>query len=443
MPKNSHMVTSLRTAPVARPWSLLDHLKASLASLLAADALLLLVLIWAHDTQYSVVKTIGKDSAPSVIAAQDIKVEMAAMDAEAANELLAPPGQGKAAADDYNKHRQEAGRALIEAAKNITYAGEEQAIKDIQFGLGEYEAKVQRARDAHERNDPQAFWLYRDATLGMNTTLFHAADELNDINFNELETAYREDGSKAKIKRQVVVVIGLIALGLLLWVQWDLSRKVRRLINPALALATVLTLSLLSSTYGHLSRSAIELSTAKEEAFDSLHALWQARAIAFAANADESKYFLAGADGSDEKSFDTRAHQISSGSNSPSVMGFLDKELANITFDGEKEAAQETIADWNLYLKIDSQIRQFKKSGQTAAAIALCLGKNQNESDWAFEQFDKSLMHTIEINQKAFEKSRDSAFAELDHLVTSAAIITAVIVLCCGLGLFFRIREFL
>jgi len=446
------MSTSLTLPTIDRYWSLLDRLKVGLVALLAADALFLLIIIWAAHVQYNVVKTIGKDSAPGVISAQDIKVELADMDAEAAKEMLVAPGK-EIDAQGFDTHRQKVGEELINAAHDITSndTDEDASIKRLQFGLGEYEANIQRARDFHERKDQQVnqpyrepafLQMYRAATFKMENTLFQAADSLDAINFTQLENAYQKDRSDATLLRTAVTAVGLAFLGLLLWIQWDLTRRVRRMLNPALACGTVLTLALLSFTYAHLSGSAQDLRVAKEDAFDSLHVLWQARALAFAANADESKYFLEENSYAAEKSFNARAHKILSNSNKPSERGFLEKEMANITFDGEREAAQETIDAWTYYRTLDSQIRQLKLSGKIDAAIALCLGKDKNQSHWAFQQFDSALMHTININQEAFVRSRDSAFHALDSLVEIAAIGAAAIAICCALGLFIRIREF-
>ena len=122
----------------------------------------------------------------------------------------------------------------------------------------------------------------------------------------------------------------------------------------------------------------------------------------------------------------------------------MEKEIAKTTlFPGEREAAQETIDDWQYYLKIDAKIRQLKRDKNSAGAIALCLGRDPEQSDWAFARFDDALMHTIKINQRAFDESVDSGFAQLYRFNLTASIGAAAIAICCALGLFIRIREFL
>ena len=176
-------------------------------------------------------------------------------------------------------------------------------------------------------------------------------------------------------------------LGLLVYLQWDLTKRVRRLINPALLAASILTLALIVFANNHLSGADKDLYVARHDAFISLHALWQARAVAYSANADESKFLLGDDNSNDETSFFEKSKRIMGSAVDSSGIpegGFLGEEERNITFAGEKEAADATVATWRNYLKIDAKLRQLKRDNRRDAAIALCIGKNPGESDWAF-----------------------------------------------------------
>src|SRR5450755_2278985 len=82
-------------------------------------------------------QTIGKDAAPSVIAAEHIKSALSDMDANAANELLSAPGRASQAVKTaYEDRRKEVSIALIAAAENITFgAAERVPIEQIQLAL--------------------------------------------------------------------------------------------------------------------------------------------------------------------------------------------------------------------------------------------------------------------------------------------------------------------
>ena len=141
----------------------------------------------------------------------------------------------------------------------------------------------------------------------MNVPLFEAADSLDEANFRLIEDAFETDRSIAAGTRDAVGGTGVILLGLLVWVQWDLAQRVRRLLNAGLLWASIIALALLSSASTHLSSSANDLYVAKHDAFESLYTLWRARAVAFAANADESKYLLQDDGRADEDSFFAKA----------------------------------------------------------------------------------------------------------------------------------------
>jgi len=139
----------MQAAPVQQ-WNTLQILQGSRAALIALDVLLLIAAIAGARVHRDAMKTVGKDSAPSIIAAQHIKSALADLDADAANELLGAPGAMSDAVKAYEARRVEAAEALIAAAENITYGESERTpIQSLQVGMGTYERLIQRARDLH------------------------------------------------------------------------------------------------------------------------------------------------------------------------------------------------------------------------------------------------------------------------------------------------------
>src|SRR5271168_4894042 len=88
---------------------------------------LMLIAILSAREDRQATETVGKDTAPSVIAAEHIKSALAAMDANAANELLAPAGHAAQSVRSYEDRRTEASKALIAAAENLTYGDTDRA----------------------------------------------------------------------------------------------------------------------------------------------------------------------------------------------------------------------------------------------------------------------------------------------------------------------------
>lgn len=410
--------------------------KSSLFAIWGTSLLLIIAAIAAVQSQREAIKTVGLDSAPSILNAQRIKDSLADMDANAANEFLAQPGQNQDAVEGYNYRREKLSKLLVAVAENITFDDQERIpIQTIQAKLGDYIQLIQQARDFHKLGDEaNKLKAYRDAAEIMDKTLLPAATTLAEVNNNQLNISYRDRQATALKSFLMVTISGLLLLGVLVGVQLFLNYRMRRILNPGLLTASALAIIFLGYTYKTLSAASYNLKVAKENAFDSLYDLRQARALAYSANGDESRYLLDKTFAkSYEQAFFQKANQIAkipSNQTFNSVVnayqstqdstfkvsgfqGFLADALQNITFPGEREAAIETLQSFGVYSDIDKQIRQLEQSGKHQEAIALCLGNNVNQSNWAFDLYKEAHQKIVNINMAAFQESMIQAFREV------------------------------
>jgi hypothetical protein len=452
-------LTKPATAPRSR-WNTLQILKASRATLIVLQALMLIAAITGIRVHRDAMKTVGKDSAPSIVAAQHIETSLADMDANAANELLGAPGKMPEAVNAYEKDREDAARALIGAAENITYGDSERIpIQSVQVGMGSYERAVQRARDFHERGDAAAVNAYRDAARLMDHTLLPSAEALDKANNEVLERAYKDQASKSSAVQALLVLSGLALLGALAAVQIFLLQRTRRTLNPYLAAATLLMVGSFEYAASAMTTERQQLKVAKEDAFASIHALWRTRAISYSANSDESRYLLDQPHAAEhERNFFIKSGLVAKlppGMNLQDVAmaqtssikvegfsGYLADELGNITFAGERDAAIDTVQAFEKYLSVDKQIRRLEATGQHAAAVELCIGNKQGQSNWAFGRFDTALGATLDINQKAFDAAVEKGLGALDGMEIRLFIVAAAIAVLMFLGLGVRIKEY-
>jgi hypothetical protein len=445
--------------PAWQQWNSLQRLWASLYVIWALDAVLLLLVIVGVRVHREGMKGVGKDTAPSIISALHIKSALSDMDANFANELLGVSGAMKAEVDAYEEARKDASKSLIEAAKNITFdEAEQQPIEAIQVAMGTFEAKVQHARDLHDRGDEGYVEAYRAASKVMDEAILPQADQLDKVNHDELENTYSSVSTRSVGALFMLLLAGGALLVALIWVQSYLSRQTHRTLNPVLILTTLIALIYVLYTFGTLGEERHQLKVAKEDAFQSIHALWRARAVAFAANADESRYLLDTTHAADhETAFFTKtdllaklptgmtladAQNAAQQDRITGFKGYLADELNNITFPGEKEAAVTTLANFEVYMKIDSDIRGLQRSGKHAEALKLCTGTKMGESDWAFEQFDKALGKTLEINKTEFDQSVEKGLSDLSYFEAKATIISLLIGGLAFFGMLPRLREY-
>lgn len=428
----------------------------------ATSLLLLIAIISGVQGQRHAIKTVGEDSTPSIVTAQLLKDAFAGMDANVANELLVPPGQNQDAIKGYEEQYQHAAERLIAAAENITYGDKERKpIETMQLGLGNYIAQIQQARDFHARDDTNAMLVaYRAAAEVMDKTLLPAADELDKVNIQVLEETYTAQKVAANISLMLILISGAALMIVLVGMQIFLSQRMRRTLNPMLLVATAIALALLTYTIGTLQAATENLRTAKEDAFDSMHYLRQARAAGYIANADESRYLLDQAFATNyEQAFFSNIAQIaqipdgqtaetiastynSQGKKIDGFKGYMADELNNITFPGEKEAALASLVTLGKYLAIDQQIRQLERSGKHQEAIALCVGNKPGQSNSLFEEFEAANQKTFDINQVVFDKTIHQGFSNIDGFEIKTAIAASTVVLLSFFGLLPRLKEY-
>ena len=438
-----------------------------------AGLLSLITTIAGVQEQRNAIKTVGKDTTPSVITAQRLKDGMAGMDAFAASEFLVPSSNTQSSflepvekdkdgttIQSYNERYRATTERLIAAANNITYNEEREPIQTMQLAIGDYLTKIQQARDAHVRRD-QAGTLsaYLTAAEVLDTTLLPAADRLTQANVKVLNRTYEEQkfGSARSLFLIAIVTLGLIAI--LVMLQLFLSRRTRRTLNPFLLSATAIAILFLAHTIGSLLSASNHLKVAKEDAFDSMYSLRQARALTYGANADESRYLLDAKNAAThEQAFFAKMNQIAAPPNGQTLeqimllaqqktklvglTGFLGDELSNITFPGEREAAIENLSALSNYLKIDQQIRQLQQSGKYREAIALCIGTNPGESNWAFNEFRRTNQKAYDVNDNAFKAAIAQGDQDLAGFEVKSAIAITLIALLTLLGVMPRLKEY-
>jgi len=297
----------------------------------------------------------------------------------------------------------------------------------------------------------------------IHNTLFPAANQLASINNDALTQSYQTHRSTGIVMAIVVAIAGLALVGVLVATQVFLSRRTRRTFNPFLIVATVLTLVLIGEIAGTLGAANEHLRGAKQDAYDSIYALTSARAVSYDANADESLWLLAQDDPRYETSFMTKTRQISDPWLTDAAVkslpqyvdahqlvpfsGYLANELNNITFLGEREAALNAATYWAKYLAIDGQIRGLDRSGDHAGTVALDIGTNEGQSNWAFDTYDQYVAQLIDINQQAFDGSIQAIFTDLGGTTgigadTLLPIFSLLIVALVWFGLQPRIAEY-
>jgi hypothetical protein len=440
------LAARLRTTP--------GRLEAALVTLIVAAFLFWAVIASVFSNLYDAVRTVGRDTVPSIVAAEKMNVALADINTNFANAVLAKDDDSKPSWRTIKEDSDAVSHALITASENVTYGAEEEnPIYAIESNLPVYFRLLGQARSKLQ-TDPLPD--LRAASDLMQKTIMSAGFALDEANFRHLTASY--DGHRAS--RAIAWVELLLAIGplgtLLIVVQLELARRTRRLVNPPLFGATALLAVFGVYLVIVFAGAAEQLRAAKQDSFDSIHALWKARAVAYDANAEESLYLLQRGplQAQHEQAFFGKAVQLLSGPPAAEaiaqatarrfkdIKGFIGDELNNITYPGEEAAALELLRTFVDYTDVDRKIRDLERAGRHAEAFALCVGTAPGQSDWAFQRFDKALVKVLDINEHFFASQVESAFSYLAWIPWAVPFVALAIAVLSWIGLTPRIREY-
>jgi len=456
---------------------------------LAGTLCIVVLLGWAQHERAA--KTLGVDAAPSVVAAHKIRIHIETLDADLANELLGRPGEMTEYVVDFDKNRAEIGKQIVAASKNITYGDAELIpIRKIQDSLGRYLMAVQAAREAHVLGD-QASVLgeYRRSYELLEKELVPAAIALNAANDGVLQATYEVQKTASLRMLLLTLVVGGALVSLLVVTQAYVTRSFRRHLNPALALATVMTAVFICYTFFQFVSHSLHMKGVKQDSYDSVAALLDMRADVYEANAAESRWLLdTQTRAKHERTFREytaklvsfsggqtfeKAYAIAQRRNAlmadrmkkgddpvtaglyaraelplDGMDGALKKALDNITFPDadpvkdEPTQSAETLRTFGVYYGLDARIRQHELAGNHAEAVRFCLSMKESESNWAFFKFDQSLGNWLKLNEDWMNRYTEAAFADMAGLQYAAPVVSALVAVLVFIGLRPRIREY-
>ncbi|WP_069465791.1 hypothetical protein [Actinacidiphila rubida] len=419
---------------------------------------------------------IGHRAAPRVTGADGLYFALNDMDAQAANLLLSSGGRGlapmapqhTAAQTEYGTARHQVSQDLLTlAAAAQGDARASQTIVGFDDGFARYQELVGRSleNDLHPEEKANALADYRTATDLLRQTLLPAALQLGQANDGAFEDTYRGARSDISAELTALLVLGGLLLAAVLAVQAALVRDFRRLLSPALAAATVCLVAACALGWSVLATQSHDLRVARRDAFDSVVALSQARALSYDANADESRYLLdPQRRGTYEQSFedisqrlltlpdaalDTYDGQLSDALSAYRhdhtdlrFTGYFGDEFRNITFPGERAAAESAVDAYARYEADDRTIRALVREGRMQDAAEFCIGWDTDESNHHFGEYDVALKKLIAINDRAYGRAVGSGRGALTGGLVGAGGLLAGAATLTVLGLRPRLAEF-
>jgi hypothetical protein len=405
-------------------------------------------------------QTIGKDSAPSIIAAQTIKWNIADLHGDVVLQYLGTPAEAADAERLARLRRTKVTDGLLTAAQNITYGDAERVpIGNLLDSLSDYDGAVARAGVRRDKDRPAAIASLRTADQIVHDRLYPAADALDKANREALDRGYTDEQAASGWATAVFVAMALAMTGILAGAQLGIRRRTHRHLSPMLVAATLLTIAWAANIFTALRAESHELKVVKQDCYDSIIALWQARADGTDAQANLGLAVLdpesADAAGklfdretanlaklSNGQTFESLTPQVERGEIPDSFTGYIATELRNITFDGEKEAADAMFNGFARYVAAAGEVRVLDGRADHDAAVRQCLGVLPDQARGAFDSFDHSLEKTLQINQDEFDRAVERGFADVGGFTFWNVLVVLAVAGLAQWGISRRLAEY-
>jgi hypothetical protein len=400
----------------------------------------------------SAVRTVGTEATRGITVAQALKLNLAELDEVVVRSLLSEaPLTQNGFPDEYNTKRAELHDSLILAAQaSSSGAAYTQPLANLDYALPHYHDLVHDAVAAGAAGDSRsALETYAEAHEVMAETLLPEAEFVDKANSYVLNNAY--DGQRARSASTVRLIV-MTWLALLVYLglaQILVARRFRRIVNPGLALATVVALLCGVFALQRLDASKADLANAREQAFQSVHVLARARAAVVSARQAEGQFLLdpatadaARADFGDQVSRLLRmdgedvGDLAIEGTIPEDAAGYLARVAGPGATGSEPESARQMVVAFGAFLAEDAVIQRLVDTEEPEAAVERYAGGQ------AYADLGAAITAQQAAEQESFDEAAEAARDAVEPLNELNALAAVGILGLALLGLFQRLREY-
>lgn len=376
-------------------------------------------------------------SQPLSADAASIYRSLADADTAASSGFLAGAEEPRAVHQRYERDITLASRLLIKAATNTDSSSESgRQIATLNEQLPRYTGLIETARANNRLGRPLGGAYLRFANEQMTKDLLPAAQKLYDAETARLD----EDHDDARFWPVFSLVVGVVALGALVWAQRRNYRRTNRVFNHGLLAATAAsTVVLLWLAVGHTVARA-ELNDARVHGQKSLKVLSDARINSLKARANENLTLVArGAVLADDGKSDKYETDYVTGMDTLRAQLSEARRLADDS-GGRRpvEDAVKSVSEWTV--RHDSASRT-DKAGDYDGVLEKVIG-SKDSTGRSFDQVDAALEKALAHEQREFTTAAEDGRGALTGLPVGAAALAVLGAAGAILGINRRLSEY-
>jgi len=402
----------------------------------------------------SEVRAISGQSAPIAATASDLYFALSDLEAQVARLVMIDNGAGLSdnqldALLTYNRRGAQADADIQRIINAASTDADRTAARHLLDELALYRQLAWQAL-AVERQEatgipgqlpPAALGYYTHATNVLHFELLPTAKLLRESSRDALDSSYDDQRTTALWGTTLTLVLGLALVTLLVFVQVRLAVRYRRLVNPMLALATLITVGLVVSATFVFTDETARLNRAQTEQFTPYLDLTAAQAVSYDAAADTSRYLLSGNLAYYAQDFGTKSDCLVKGGACGPDGDVLDiglSQAAGLT----AAQRQDVLARWTVYQQDHERVLARADAGQVDTAISTLTGIRRGDAAFDFFYFDAAMTDLTTARRQAYDTALAGAGDEVRVWPILAAVLMAVVAALALLGMRPRLAEY-
>lgn len=232
-----------------------------------------------------------QNTGPVLVATQSLVASLAEADAAATTAFLSGKPEDRDQRNEYLDSLARADRQLEQIAALVgNDPAAHRVIQDLGVSVSRYAALIEAARAENLNGVPGAPAALVDAVNLLSGTVAGDAASLTTITEHDFNTErHNRSGGAA-----VAFAIAALALAFLVWVQVDIARRSRRILNPALVLASLLLAGVLVWLVTADVRAGDDIALAKKSGYDSIALTARIQSEGFASKSEETLALITG-----------------------------------------------------------------------------------------------------------------------------------------------------
>ncbi|WP_203917872.1 hypothetical protein [Rugosimonospora africana] len=427
--------------------------------LLAGSAILLAAALLAVTTAGMVqtrqqVRVIGEQAAPQAATASDLYLALSDLDSQVARLIMIGNSDELSASRldallTYQRRSAEVDADLSRAQNAAVTEATRAQLGTLATQLALYRQLAWQALAVQDQATDQAPGRPPADTLGYYAranTLLHAdllptAKALRAANQATLERSYARQRTIAWWGVGLAVLFGTAGVVLLVALQWRLTRSFRRLVNPALALATLATAGLVVSAGVVFVSETHRLDSAQRTSFAPFLALTAAQAVSYDAAGDTSRYLISADPGDVQQDVATKSRCVIDGGACGRGGDDLTAGLNDLG-TAPTGTGPDALDRWNAYQRDHNQIVALADGGKLSTAVDRLTGIARGDAAFDFFYYDTAVSQVTASREASFEDAITGARGALSGWTVIPAVLMGAVMLLVLVGIRPRLAEY-